>query len=139
MMKKNLLVITLLMLTAILFTNNVFAQKESNKTPEQMATKMADRMKEKLSLTEDQYKQVYNMALTNAQDRINNKEKNKSLDKESRKLLKKQNKENFRKQMEGILDKDQMTKFQEMKGKHKHDKKNKDGKKKDRKNKKEFK
>lgn len=128
MMKKNLLVITLLMLTAILFTNNVFAQKESNKTPEQMASKMADRMKEKLSLTDDQYKQVYSLALTNAQDRINNKEKNKALDKESRKQLRKQNKDNFRKQMESILNKDQITKFQEMKGKHKHGKKNKDGK-----------
>ena len=39
---------------------------KSGKTPEEKATKMADRMKQNLSLSDDQYKQIYNLALEKA-------------------------------------------------------------------------
>lgn len=116
MFKKNLLAVSVLLLTLASFSGSAFSQQDQayTKTPEQMATKIADKMKQNLSLSDDQYKQVYNLALTKAQDRFNNKEKYKSMDKEARKQLMKQNKEGFRKQLEGILNKDQIEKFHQM-------------------------
>lgn len=121
-MNKNLLVITVLLLTFLFTKSSLYSQQDDkpDRTPEEIATKMADRMKEKLSLSEDQHKQVYNLALSHAQNRINNKEKYKSLDKESRKQMKKQNRGEFRKQLEGILSKEQLDKMKQSKGKHKH-------------------
>lgn len=125
---------TKIFLTAILLigitiiSSNLFSQqnKKQNKTPEEMATKMTNRLKEKLSLNDEQYKQVYNIALSHAQERISNKEKLQSMDKASRKELMKQNHEGFKKQLEEILTPDQLIKMKEMKSKHKHERKNKD-------------
>ena len=123
-MKKNILAVTVLLLTIVFAAHNSYSQQDNKqkRTPEEMATKMADRMKEKLSLSEDQYKQVYSLALTHAQNRLSNKEKFKTMDKESRKQLKKQNHEEFRKQLEGILSKEQMDKMKQSKGEHKYNK-----------------
>lgn len=91
---------------------------KSGKTPEEKATKMADRMKQNLSLTDDQYKQIYNLALEKAKTHASNKEKNKTLDKETRKSMKMQNKAEYRKQLEGILNQEQITKMKSLKNKH---------------------
>lgn len=121
MLKKNLTAFAVLLFALITLSNVTFAQNEerSNKTPEEKATKMADRMKQNLSLTDVQHKQVYDIFLTKIQDRRSNKEKYQSMDKESRKQLHKQNREEMTKKFEGILNSDQITKFKELKEKHK--------------------
>jgi len=91
---------------------------KSGKTPEEKATKMADRMKQNLSLSDDQYKQIYNLALEKAKTHASNKEKNRTLDKETRKSMRMQNKAEYRKQLEGILNQDQITKMKSLKNKH---------------------
>ena len=91
---------------------------KSGKTPEEKATKMADRMKQNLSLSDDQYKQIYNLALEKAKTHASNKEKNRTLDKETRKSMRMQNNAEYRKQLEGILNQDQITKMKSLKNKH---------------------
>jgi len=133
MIKKNLTAIAVVLFALVSISGNLFAQNEdrSKKTPEEKATKIADRMKQNLSLTDEQYKQVYSIFLTKVQNKMNNKEKYKSMDKESRKQLKKQSKDEMRKQFENILNAEQLTKMKEMKEKHKQNRgKNKDGKRK---------
>lgn len=133
MKKTNLAAITVLLFAFLFVSNSTFAQNESkfNRTPEERATKITDRMKQNLSLTDEQYTQVYNMFLTKVRDKMNNKEKYKSMDKESRKQLKKQSRDEMRKQFENILNAEQLTKMKELKEKHKQNRgKNKDGKRK---------
>ncbi|HMQ78144.1 MAG TPA: hypothetical protein PKE39_06115 [Ignavibacteria bacterium] len=71
--KFNLLSL-LILLAAILFSiSNTYSQqdngeKKQRKTPEERAQKRADKMKEKLSLTEDQHKQVYDIMLSQANE-----------------------------------------------------------------------
>jgi hypothetical protein len=122
MIKKNLLATLVLLFSVLFISGNIYSQqnKKQNKTPEEMATKMADKMKKNLSLTDDQYKQVYMLFLNQSQERINNKAKYQSMDKASRQQMKKQNKESFKKQLEGILTKEQIQKLQQQKGKHGH-------------------
>lgn len=102
---------------------------KAGKTPEDKATKMADRMKQNLSLSDEQYKQIFNLALENAKTHDSNKDKYKALDKESRKIMKMQNKEEFRKQLEGILNQDQITKMKNLKSNHHGNKSGHKGKK----------
>ena len=122
MIRKKFLTITIFLFSFTLIAANVFSQNtdKMQKTPEEFATKMAERMKKNLSLTDEQYKQVYNLALTNAQERFNNKEKYKSLDKETRKQMMKQNRENFKTQLQGILTKEQLQTMEENRKNHKH-------------------
>ena len=124
---KNLAALTILLLLTAFVSSNVFAQQNqrSKKTPEEMATKMADRMKSNLSLSDDQYKQVYDLALTRSKNRISNKEMYKSMDKETRKQTKMKHREEFMTQLSGILNQDQMKKFQENMANHKQHRKNK--------------
>jgi len=133
MKKTNLAAITVLLFAFLFVSNSTFAQNESkfNRTPEERATKITDRMKQNLSLTDEQYKQVYTLFLTKMQDKMNNKEKYKSMDKETRQLLKRQSKEEMGKQLENILSADQLIKMKEMKDRHKQNKgKHKEGKRK---------
>ena len=81
-------------------------------------SQMADRMKQNLSLSDDQYKQIYNLALEKVKTHASNKEKYKTLDKEARKSMKMQNKAEYRKQLEGILNQDQITKMKSLKNNH---------------------
>jgi len=90
--------------------------QKSNKTPEEIATKKADRLKSALALTDEQYKQVYSVFLENANKMKTEREKMKSLDKEARKEIKKKHKEETRAKLQGILTKDQMDKLEQMKG-----------------------
>ena len=124
---KNLAALSILLLLTAFVSSNVFAQQNqrSKKTPEEMATKMADRMKSNLSLSDDQYKQVYDLALTRSKNRISNKEMYKSMDKETRKQTKMKHREEFMTQLSGILNQDQMKKFQENMANHKQHRKNK--------------
>jgi hypothetical protein len=103
---------------------NVFSQQneKAKRTPEERATKMADRMKQNLTLSDDQYKQVYNLFLSKAQEMKGNKEKFKSMDKEARKQMKLSNREAFQKELTGILNPDQMKKFQDNMDKYKKNK-----------------
>jgi Asp-tRNA(Asn)/Glu-tRNA(Gln) amidotransferase C subunit len=130
-MKIKIITFAILILNIALFSGIAFSQQNEKvkKTPEEFAQKRAERMKESLSLTEVQYKQVYDMFLSKAQERKSNKEKYKDLDKTARKELKKQNREKFQSQLNEILNTDQIAKLNEMKSKHKG-KKNK-GKNKD--------
>lgn len=127
---KNLAALSILLLLTVFVSSNVFSQQNqrSKKTPEEMALKMADRMKTNLSLSEEQYKQVYELALTRSKNRISNKENYKSMDKETRKQMKMKNREEFMGQLSGILSQDQMKKFQENMAAHKEHRKNKSGK-----------
>lgn len=127
---KNLAALSILLLLTAFVSANVFAQQNqrSKKTPEEMALKMADRMKTNLSLSEEQYKQVYELAPTRSKNRISNKENYKSMDKETRKQMKMKNREEFMGQLSGILSQDQMKKFQENMAAHKEHRKNKSGK-----------
>lgn len=126
---KNLAALSILLLLTVFVSSNVFSQQNqrSKKTPEEMALKMADRMKTNLSLSEEQYKQVYELALTRSKNRISNKENYKSMDKETRKQMKMKNREEFMGQLSGILSQDQMKKFQENMAAHKEHRKNKSG------------
>jgi len=127
---KNLAALSIILLLTAFVSSNVFAQQNqrSKKTPEEMALKMADRMKTNLSLSEEQYKQVYDLALTRSKNRISNKENYKSMDKETRKQMKMKNREEFMAQLSGILSQDQMKKFQDNMASHKEHRKNKSGK-----------
>lgn len=128
-----------LMLIFGLFAVNSYAQnsdKNTRKTPEEKAEKMAKRMQEKLALTDAQYKSVYQMALSS----INERQSWGTLDKDALKEKMKKQRENNRSQLQSILTPDQWTKWEgmrkEMKGKHK-DKEGKKHKSKDKIKKKE--
>lgn len=129
MTKKKSLAIGLLLILIAFTSANVFSQQneKAKKTPEERATKMTDRMKKNLSLSDEQYKQVYNLFLSKAQEMKSNKEKFMGMDKEARKQMKMTNREEFKKQLSGILNPDQMKKFEDNMKKHK-DGKNKKNK-----------
>ena len=129
MTKKKSLAIGLLLILIAFTSANVFSQQneKAKKTPEERATKMTDRMKKNLSLSDEQYKQVYNLFLSKAQEMKSNKEKFMGMDKEARKQMKMTNREEFKKQLSGILNPDQMKKFEDNVKKHK-DGKNKKNK-----------
>lgn len=122
-MNKNFfLSASILIIIVFVFCNCLFSQqdKKQKKTPEVSALKRSDRMKKNLSLSEEQYKKVYNLLLNKIQTGQNSKEKFKSMDKNTRKQMKKQNKEEFQKQLEGILSKEQFRKFKENRNKYNH-------------------
>lgn len=133
MIKKKSLALGLLLIIFAFTSANVFSQQNEKvkKTPEERATKMSERMKKNLSLSDEQYKQVYNLFLSKAQEHKNNKEKFMGMDKEARKQMKMNSREEFKKQLSGILNPDQMKKFEENKKKHKEGKNKKNKQKKD--------
>lgn len=133
MIKIKSLVITLLLIIFAVSASNTFSQQSEKikKSPEERAAKIADRMKKNLSLSDEQYKQVYNLFLEKTNDRKANKEKLMAMDKESRKQFKMAGKEEFIKQLSGILNPDQMKKFEENMKKYKDGKSKKNRLKKD--------
>jgi len=139
--KFNLLSL-LILLAAILFSvSNTYSQqdngeKKQRKTPEERAQKRADKMKEKLSLTEDQHKQVYDIMLSQANEMKTVWESTKNdQDKTARKEKMKAIRESGKTQINSVLNADQQklweTHKKEMKEKHKgkkhHGKKYKSG------------
>lgn len=121
-MNKKIIITACLFFFALLISNDqAFSQQDvsGKKSPEQLAAKISDRMKNNLSLSDVQYKQVYELFLTKIQNRQTNKEKLKGVSKEEREQIKKQNKEEFKKQLSGILSSEQMQKLEVMKSEHK--------------------
>jgi hypothetical protein len=117
-MKRKYLAISLvfiLMLSAGMIQSASAQQDQKrSKNPEEIATRKADRLKAKLSLSDYQYKQVYTIFLENANRRIAEKEKMKDMEKSARKEIKiKYRQETFEK-LQGILSKEQMTKLEQM-------------------------
>lgn len=118
--------VIIVMLSAFMM-QSASAQQDQKRTknPEEMATKKADRLKAKLSLCEDQYKQVYSIFLENANRRIAEKEKMKGMDKTTRKEMKMKHKQETMDKLQAVLTKEQMLQFEQMKEKGKKRNKNK--------------
>jgi protein CpxP len=131
-MLKKLNLSLVVMLIFGLFAVNSYAQTsdrtKTKKTPEQKAEKMAKKMQEKLSLSDDQYRQVYDLALSTVNQRASLKSN--GSDKETRKAEMKSLLEKQQLQLKTILSSDQWTKWEtlksEMKNKHKDGKHKKD-------------
>lgn len=134
----------MLLLAALLFSaSSIYSQqdntgKKQRKTPEEHAQKRADKMKEKLSLTDDQYKQIYDILLTHGNEmkalwEAGKNDQDKTAMKEKMKAIR----ESGRTQINSVLDANQQQLWdahkKEMKDKHKgkkhKGKKNKKGKK----------
>ena len=132
-MKIKIIAIVILLLNIVLISGSAYSQQQDKvkKKPEEFAQKKADRMKKNLSLSDSQYKQIYDLFLSKANERKSNKGKYKDMDKTARKEIRKQNREKFQSQIMEILDKEQIEKWNQMKsdhkgkGRHKGDKKNK--------------
>lgn len=132
-MLKKLNLTLAVMLIFGLFAVNSYAQNsdqtKTKKTPEQKAEKLAKKMQEKLSLSDAQYKSVYDLALNTINQRASLKAN--GSDKETRRAEMKSLMEKQESQLKTILSSDQWTKWEslktEMKNKHKDGKgKNKD-------------
>ncbi|MBS1517557.1 MAG: hypothetical protein JSS91_05665 [Bacteroidetes bacterium] len=100
---------------------------KKKKSPEEIAQKKADRLKNELSLNEDQYNKIYNLMVSKMKEGRELWEKNKGLDKTEKRKIMKEHREQFSKQIESILNKDQIEKFNNLKAerKQKWGKKNK--------------
>lgn len=130
MFNRNL--IKTLFIAILIFTgSNAFAQNDGTRpkrTPEEIAQKRADKMNEKLQLSSDQYKSVYNLFLENAQWRQQNMQSFGG-DKEAMKKAFKERHLQNKEQLKNILSSEQITKLKEIrkenKGKHKGWDKNK--------------
>jgi hypothetical protein len=111
--------VIILMLSALMI-QSASAQQDQRRSnnPEEMATKKADRLKAKLSLSDDQYKQVYSIFLENANRRIAEKEKMKGMDKTARKEMKMKHKQETMEKLQGVLTKEQWSLFEQMKEKN---------------------
>ncbi len=111
--------VIILMLSALMM-QSASAQQDQRRSnnPEEMATKKADRLKAKLSLSDDQYKQVYSIFLENANRRIAEKEKMKGMDKTARKEMKMKHKQETMEKLQGVLTKEQWSLFEQMKEKN---------------------
>ncbi len=139
--KFNLLSLAVLLAALLFSVSSTFSQqdngeKKQRKTPEERAQKRADRMKEKLALTDDQHKQVYNIMLSQANEMKAVWESTKNdQDKTARKEKMKAIRESGKTQINSVLSADQQklweTHKKEMKEKHKgkkhHGKKHKKG------------
>lgn len=96
-------------------SSNAQSDSKVKKTPEEIAQKITDNINKNLSLSEEQYKKIYELTLDKISKRINEKEKYNSLDKETRKQMKKNDRAEFRKSMESILTKEQIDKCRSLK------------------------
>lgn len=127
-MLKKLNLTLAVMLIFGLFAVNSYAQNSDQtkikKTPEQKAEKMAKKMQEKLSLSDAQYKSVYDLALNTINQRASLKAN--GSDKETRRAEMKSLMEKQESQLKTILSSDQWTKWESLKSEMK--KKHKDGK-----------
>lgn len=129
-MLKKLNLTLAVMLIFGLFAVNSYAQNsdqpKTKKTPEQKAEKMAKKMQEKLSLSDAQYKSVYDLALNTINQRASLKAN--GSDKETRRAEMKSLMEKQESQLKTILSSDQWTKWESLKTEMKNKHKNKDGK-----------
>jgi hypothetical protein len=116
--KKILIAVMLFSIFAI--SSNVYSQRgdKPKKSPEEMATKMADKMKTNLSLTDAQYRSVHDIIMNHMNDMQINKGSWKDLTREERKTMMTQRREELRKQFSTVLTSEQMTKLDQMKKDH---------------------
>jgi len=127
--KFNLLSLMLLLAALLFSVSNTYSQqdnseKKQRKTPEERAQKRADKMKEKLSLTDDQHKQVYDILLTQGNEMKSVWESSKNdQDKTARKEKMKAIRESGKTQINSVLNANQQqlweTHKKEKKEKHK--------------------
>jgi len=127
--KFNLLSLMLLLAALLFSVGNTYSQqdnseKKQRKTPEERAQKRADKMKEKLSLTDDQHKQVYDIVLSQANEMKSVWESSKNdQDKTARKEKIKAIRESGKTQINSVLNANQQqlweTHKKEKKEKHK--------------------
>jgi uncharacterized protein YycO len=122
--------ITLLVASLVFSAGNVYSQQNSKKTPEERAGKTSEKMKEKLSLSDEQQKQVYDIMLNhfNEMGALKNSTEDKTARREKVKALR----ESTHSNINSILNSDQQAKLekfiQERKQKHKDGKCRKHGK-----------
>jgi periplasmic protein CpxP/Spy len=120
----------------VVSANTIFSQDfKFKKTPEERAQHRAEKMQKNLSLTDDQYKQVYSALLSQAQQ-MKDLKASKETDKTARKEKMKTIWQNTDATISGILNSEQQTKYQQMKEKRKEKHKQKKGMKKHKKDKK---
>jgi len=124
---KNRIAVTMfamfIMAFAAVSTNAQIKDFKQKKTPEERAKHRTEKMSKKLSLTSDQYNQVYSIMFSHAQkaDEIRN-----STDKQSRKDQMKSLFQSTDSQLQAVFSSEQLQKYNDMKEKRK----NKKGKKK---------
>jgi protein CpxP len=111
------------LLAVLISAGNLSAQVDDKpkKTPEERAKFRADKMKENLNLSDEQYQSVYSMILANIQDRKSLKEKY-GTDKEGFKSAMKERRKINKEQLKNILNDDQKAKMKQMKKHHRHEK-----------------
>ena len=120
----------LLLIVLVLTTASTYSQQDSKKTPEERATKISEKMKAKLSLSNEQQKQVYDIMLSHINEikGLRNSTEDKTLRHDKIKSLR----ESTHSQINSILSSDQqvmLEKFrQERKAKHKDHKAKKNNK-----------
>jgi periplasmic protein CpxP/Spy len=115
MMKLTKFFAAAVLLTGLIFSAS--AQDFGKKTPEERAQKRADKMKKHLSLSDEQYKSVYDAILSQAQqiDALKSQDLDKSKKREQIKSLR----QNTDESIKGFLNKDQLTKYDKFKEKRK--------------------
>jgi protein CpxP len=120
----------------VVSANTIFSQDfKFKKTPEERAQHRADKMQKNLSLTDDQYKQVYSALLSQAQQMKDLKSTDG--DKTTRREKMKTIWQSTDATISGILNSEQQTKYQQMKEKRKEKHKQKKGMRKHKKDKKQ--
>jgi periplasmic protein CpxP/Spy len=124
-------VFTAVLAVFVLFAGSTYSQDLGKKTPEERAQKRADKMNEKLSLSNEQYKEIYNAFLSQAQQ-MEVLWSNKDMDKTTRKDQMKSIRQGTNSKISSLLTAEQLTKFEkfkeERKQKHKQKRKmKKDG------------
>lgn len=114
-MKVSKFFVAAVLLMAVIFT--VSAQDFGKKTPEERAQKRADKMKQHLSLSDEQYKNVYDAILSHAQqiDALKSQDLEKSKKREQLKSIRETTDESIK----GFLNKDQLAKYDKFKEKRK--------------------
>lgn len=87
-------------------------KSKASKTPEERATALSNNLTDKLGLTADQQKSVYNFCLQRSQQEDTDKAKFLK-DKVALKNARKQNNQDFEKNMNSVLTPDQKTKYEQ--------------------------
>lgn len=132
---QKIFALSLILAAVLLSANAVYSQDFGKKTPEERAQKRAERLQKDLSLSDDQYKQVYDLFLSQGQQMKALRESSEE-DKTARKEKMKSIWQNTDASISGILSSEQNTKYEqfkkERKEKHMQKKKNKKGKNKQR-------
>lgn len=113
MKKQKITVIMLVALAFMMFTLSSFAQDSTKKlTPEAKATKITEKMKTALNLTDEQYTQIYALNLKQMYWKKDNKKSDLTEDQIKTK------REEFKTDLKKILTNEQMVKLKDLKKKH---------------------